>query len=72
MGYIERSYGIFQALIEYTFFNPKSPFPKSKLLSFQDFWERKSCIKTGEIDLFNGWEDRFYPFLFLFLNKVFF
>jgi len=59
MGYIERGFGIFQALIEFNMFNPKNlPF-NEKIEKFQDFWEGKTCIKTGEIDNFNGWEDRF-------------
>ena len=58
MGYNERSFGIFQALLEYSLFLPKNIEESSKKLLFQQFWEDKNCIKTGEIELFNGWEDR--------------
>ena len=68
MGYIERSIGIFQALIEFNMFSPKNlPFAE-KLLKFQDFWEGKTCIKTGEVDSFNGWEDRYFINLLIYIK----
>lgn len=60
MGYIEKSYGIYQALIEFTIFSPPNLNFIEKLTLFQEYWEQKNCIKTGEIENFNGWEDRFF------------
>ena len=58
MGYIERAYGIFQALLEFSLFYPKNLRFDEKIKYFQEFWERQNSIKTGEIENFNGWEDR--------------
>lgn len=70
MGYIEKSYGIYQALIEFTIFSPPNLNFIEKLTLFQEYWEQKNCIKTGEIENFNGWEDRFFNnFSFFFSLK---
>ncbi|KRX05353.1 hypothetical protein PPERSA_00654 [Pseudocohnilembus persalinus] len=60
LGYKEQSLGIIQALNELNIFCPQNMKYleySEKLQKFSEYWNSYQDAKTGEIEIYNGWED---------------